>query len=295
MKSELASIIACWRKNLSLDFPFVSGIANELTSHPRVSDAVDQLSGPDPKLGYYELMGDSDRKACIVCMIDDWAVSVIMDYRVDREITLSPYPMIIAPANGARLEIDIYECPAESFGRSFVGDLRLGGPVGRRTIAPGEAWATPAKGVFADIVGVIGSGDGREPAIMAVSGEPYAPYVRVFDRDGLMVSSAFSSNALNAKQFFADFLKNMTGSDFLESLSAKERADLRAFVADQLADPSEMISEALWPMVQTAANLDGSMGLRALETVAKSGHEMAPHAAAALERNLSAQGQAADA
>ena len=80
---------------------------------------------------------------------------------------------------------------------------------------------------------------GRDPVVMVVSGEAYAPYVRVFDRYGNMTSTVFSSNKLNGQQYLADFLKNMAASDFVDSMSGQERGNLCTYIADQLSDPGE--------------------------------------------------------
>lgn len=229
-------------------------------------------------------MDNSDRRISVVDSYKGWTVSVIMDYVVDSEIALSPYPMVIVPLGGARLEIDLYRCPLEYFSRSFLKDLRLGAPLERRTIGEGELWATPAKGIFADIVDVVAGEDGQEPVVLVISGEAYAPYVRVFDRYGNMTSTVFSSNKFNGQQFFADFVKNMAASNFMESMSGQERQSLFTYIADQLSDPSEIISEALWPMVQASANVDRSLGIQVLRNVANSSHEMASHASAVLAK-----------
>lgn len=284
MKSALDKIARFWRDGHSLSDPVISLAVNELKYHSSFFEAVNRLSSPDRKLSYHELTDDSDRRISVACSSDNWTVSVVMDYIVGGDITVSPYPIIIAPANGARLEIDLYEFSCEDFSRSFSQNLRLGVPQGRKTIGDGEFWATPARGVFADVVSVAGGEDGREPVIMVVTGEAYAPYVRVFDRSGNLASTVFSSNKFNGQQFFGDFLKNVTGSDFVNYMSDQERQNLLAFVADQISDPSEIVSEALWPMVQTAANLDRTLGLQALKNLANSSHEMASHASAILAR-----------
>ncbi len=286
MKIELDRIAEVWGESGSLSGPEISRLVGEVRSHSRITNSVDRLSEAVRKLGLGEVMGDNNQRAAAICTSGDWAISVILDYIVDGEITLAPFPMILAPVNGAQIEIDVYQRPIEDFENSFTRNLSLGQPLERKCIVDGEFWATPAKGVVAEIASIVGAEDGRKPAIMSINGGAYAPYVRVFDEGGNMAPSALASTGLNSQQFFADFLKNVVASDFLEHLSEKEKRDLFEYLDDQLSDPSDVISEALWPMLQSAAVLDRSLGLQALENVANSSHELASHAAAVLADNL---------
>lgn len=286
MKSAIRQIAGCWRGNNSFDERLIFEAVNELKFSSEFRDAVNRLTTPGRKLSYHELTDDTERRVSVAFAADNWTVSVGMDYKVGGEVTLSPYPMIIVPAQGACLEIDLYEYACENFSRSFCPDLRLGEPRRRITVRDGEFWATPSRGVFAEIVGISGDYD-QEPVIMVVTGDAYAPYVRVFDRSGRLASTVFSSNFFNGQQFFADFLRNVAATDLIDCMSEQERLDLEAFVVKQLSRPSELISEALWPMIQTAAKLDHMIGLAALREIAKSSHEMAAHAAAVLKRHVS--------
>ena len=284
MNVDIQKIADCGHANNSMVDSVIRSPVDDLRTHPSITEAIRRLSGPSPKLSYHEIMDNSDRRVSVVGSFKNWNVSVIMDYVVDGEIALSPYPIIISPLGGAQLEIDIYECPIEYFSRSLNRDLRLSAPIERKMIADGEFWATPAKGVFADVVGVTASDGERESAVLVISGDAYAPYVRTFDRSGNMTSTVFSSSKFNGQQFFADFLKNLTSSNLLSVLSEKEANDLYGFVKGQLSDPEAIVSEAVWPMIQAAAKIDRSSGLNALQNLADSSHEMAIHAMSLLNK-----------
>lgn len=105
-----------------------------------------------------------------------------------------------------------------------------------------------------------------------------------------MKSTVFSSTVFNAQRYFAELLKHVTASDLPQCMAEKEKQSLCNFVAGELTDPSGVISEALRPLVQTAATLDRSLGLEALKNIANSSHEMASHASGVLARQMSLGG-----
>lgn len=90
----------------SLDSSVVSDIVGTLRSHSDFDEAVERLSRS--AVGSRELTGSTDQgRISLACALADWSVVVMMDSLVHEDIALSPYPMVISPANGARLELDI--------------------------------------------------------------------------------------------------------------------------------------------------------------------------------------------
>ena len=279
MHETIERLSKFWSEHGSLVDGLAGAELEQLRSAPEMDAAYSRLCRDE--LSIAELSTSTSRgKVSSIYARNRWTAVLIKDYALSDDIVLSPCPAIIIPFRASTtVQVDSYRLDEGQFSRSRIYHAGAVEWIGRETVTFGAAWATPAKGVCANISAI-----GGESAILLVNGPSYAPYTHSLDSRMEYLNSAFSSDLYNGRVFLSDLIRQAVSAKVQDHCEPAETERLKAFIR-ATAERPDVVSEEIWPLVQSMSSLDRAGAIDLLGRLGASDHELAPMARSTLLAN----------